>query len=311
MRHLSMIGLAAALASPDGPALAQDEAAVALAPVDGGRIEYVVSGPEDGEPLLLIHGGSLATALMRVQEQSALSGYRTIRVHARGYAGSSDLPAYPSMPEVAADMRGLLDALDVERAHVAGHSRGGAISMQLAADAPERVASLVLIDSFAPRGFGPGAPPPDAGAPPDAAGAASFAPLAAARARAQDLLAAGDREGAIGAFYGFIFGPDWRDYFDAVPGGMAQAIKDAPFDLGSEVPAWDFGPADVAEVEQAVLVLRGAESPVWPADATADFVAGFPAAEGAAVADTDHALITQKPDEVAAAIADFLARHPM
>lgn len=305
MRHFSMLGMAAALASPGGPALAQHEPVVALAPVDGGRIEYVVSGPEDGEPLLLIHGGSLATALMRVQEQPALSGYRTIRVHARGYAGSSDLPAHPSMPEAAADMRGLLDALDVERAHVAGHSLGAAISMQLAADAPERVASLVLIDAFPPSGFGPGAPPPDA------AGVAPFDPLAAAHARAQDLLAAGDREGAIGAFYGFVFGPDWHDYFNAVPGGMAQAIEDAPFDLGSEVPEWDFGPADVAQVEQPVLVLRGAESPLWPAEATADFVAGFPAAEGAAVADTDHALITQKPDEVAAAIADFLARHPM
>jgi pimeloyl-ACP methyl ester carboxylesterase len=46
----------------------------------------------------------------------------------------------------------LLDALGIQRAHVAGHSWGAAISMQLAADAPERVGSLVLLDPLPPAG---------------------------------------------------------------------------------------------------------------------------------------------------------------
>src|SRR5690606_18310321 len=67
------------------------------AAVNGGTIEYVASGPENGEPLLLIHGAILGTALARVQQSTALDGYRVIRMHRRGHVGSSD-PARSMSP---------------------------------------------------------------------------------------------------------------------------------------------------------------------------------------------------------------------
>jgi pimeloyl-ACP methyl ester carboxylesterase len=63
-----------------------------------------------------------------------------------------------SMPQYAADLRALMDALDIERAHIAGVSQGGMITWQFACDYPERVRTAVISDSTAGNGMdeGPG-----------------------------------------------------------------------------------------------------------------------------------------------------------
>src|SRR5262245_10254497 len=113
-----------------------------LAPVNGGQIEYVVTGPENGEPLLLVHGAALGTALALIQDEPALAEFRVIRMHRRGFIGSSSPVGPMSVADHAADALGLLDALGVERAHVAGHSIGGAMVLEMAAAAPERLETL-------------------------------------------------------------------------------------------------------------------------------------------------------------------------
>lgn len=289
------------------PATAQD---TMLADIDGGRVEYVVSGPEDSEPLLLLHGGMLATALALVQAEPALDGYRTIRMHARGYAGSSPLDAPLSVAERAADAAGLLDALGVERAHVAGHSAGAAVALQLAADAPERVHSLVLIDPAPPPGFFEAQAA--AGAISGANAATAFAGPQARRRAAAERVAAGDPEGAVEAFSSFVFGADWRDYYDAVPGGFGQAVADALTEFGGgEGAPWAFSAAQMQAIAEPVLVLGATESPLWTEPEAETLAAMFEAGEADVVADADHALIVQKPEEVAETVAAFIGRHPM
>jgi 3-oxoadipate enol-lactonase len=63
-----------------------------------------------------------------------------------------------SMPQYAADLRALLDALEIEQAHIVGVSQGGLIASQFAVDHPERTRSLVISDSSAGNGAdeGPG-----------------------------------------------------------------------------------------------------------------------------------------------------------
>jgi pimeloyl-ACP methyl ester carboxylesterase len=51
-----------------------------------------------------------------------------------------------SLAQQAADCRALLEYLDIERAHVVGHSSGGLIALRLALDAPQVVHSLVLLE---------------------------------------------------------------------------------------------------------------------------------------------------------------------
>jgi pimeloyl-ACP methyl ester carboxylesterase len=66
--------------------------------------------------------------------------------------GNTTVPSDAStvtMPQFAADVAGLMDALGIKRAHIAGVSMGGMISAQFACDYPERVRSLILCDTVA------------------------------------------------------------------------------------------------------------------------------------------------------------------
>ncbi|HLB23234.1 MAG TPA: alpha/beta hydrolase [Dehalococcoidia bacterium] len=64
-------------------------------------------------------------------------------------------PATVTVPQFAADLAALMDALDIERAHIGGVSMGGIISAQFACDYPERLRSLLLCDTIAGNGQGP------------------------------------------------------------------------------------------------------------------------------------------------------------
>ncbi len=63
-----------------------------------------------------------------------------------------------TMPQYAADLRALMDYLEIDKAHVVGVSQGGMIAAQFACDYPERTRSLVISDSTAGNGVdeGPG-----------------------------------------------------------------------------------------------------------------------------------------------------------
>jgi 3-oxoadipate enol-lactonase len=74
--------------------------------------------------------------------------------------GNTGMPADAStvmVPQFAADLAGLLDALGIERAHIGGVSMGGMISAQFACDYPEKVLSLSLCDTTAGNRAGPDA----------------------------------------------------------------------------------------------------------------------------------------------------------
>lgn len=108
-------------------------------------IHYYTGG--DGPPVVLIHG--LAS---RGEDWSGL--FPTLASHHRIYAidllgyGGSDRPHVDYSIALETDVvRGFLDALHIERPDVAGVSMGGWIALKLAADHPERVRKLVLIDS--------------------------------------------------------------------------------------------------------------------------------------------------------------------
>lgn len=99
----------------------------------------------EGEPPLLLLQGLGYTADMWTHVLAALSEPRaTIRFDNRG-VGRSDLPDGEwSMEDMADDAVRVLDAADVERAHVMGVSMGGVIAQELALRHPGRVVSLVL-----------------------------------------------------------------------------------------------------------------------------------------------------------------------
>ena len=97
-----------------------------------------------GEPLLLIMGWGCNAATWKPQVPGLAERFRVITFDNRG-VGRSDSPtkAY-TVREMAADTIGLLDALDIDRAHVFGISMGGMIAQELVLAHPERVDTLML-----------------------------------------------------------------------------------------------------------------------------------------------------------------------
>ena len=110
--------------------------------VDGLTINYDVQG--DGEALLLIPYLSADHACYAFQLPSYTEHFSCIALDLPG-TGESDKPPGPYSTDGYADqVAAFLDAIGVERAHVAGVSLGAAIGMHLAARHPERVRSLSL-----------------------------------------------------------------------------------------------------------------------------------------------------------------------
>jgi pimeloyl-ACP methyl ester carboxylesterase len=261
------------------------------AKVNGVELAYEVVG--SGAPMLLIHGAHIADALRPLVAEPALERFQRIRYHRRGLGGSTRrVQTGPtSVVEQAQDAAGLLDHLGADRAHVVGHSLGATIALELAAQHPTRVASLVLLE------------PMPLAASADAALAQALAPLV-------ERYEAGDAEGAVHGFLALVGDRDWREAIEqTVPGGIAQAVKDAATFFESEVPgvpSWTFGPEQATVIACPVLSVLGSRSGPLFVQGRRLLHGWFPACQDADIAGATHLLQMQAPGSVAAAIAAFL-----
>ena len=260
------------------------------AKLNGVELEYEVMG--SGPPMLFIHGAHIADALQPLVTVPALERFQRVRYHRRGLGGSTyPVDAGPTSVAVqAGDALGLLDHLGVGRARVVGHSLGGAIALELAAQHPTRVASLVLLE---PAFFT---------TPAGAAFARAVAPLT-------DRYQAGDAEGAVHGFLALVGDRNWREAIEqTVPGGIAQAVKDAATFFERELtgPTWTFGPEQAAAITCPVLSVLGSSSSPLFVEGRQLLHAWFPACRDANIVGATHLLQMQAPGPVAAAIAAFL-----
>jgi len=112
--------------------------------VQVGDIAVAVREYGEGEPLLVINGTSQSLGFWEAEAATWASSHRVITYDLRGMGGSERGTGEMSVASLAADAAALLDALEVDRAHVLGYSLGSAIAQELALAAPEKVASLVL-----------------------------------------------------------------------------------------------------------------------------------------------------------------------
>lgn len=123
-------------------------------------LDVHVDGPADGEVVLLVCGLAMHRTSWPPMLLDALhaAGYRTVAVDNRDSGCSAWSPPRATDPpgpagdaapyglrDLASDLLGVLDHLEVDRAHVVGVSMGGMIAQRLAIDAPTRVASLHLL----------------------------------------------------------------------------------------------------------------------------------------------------------------------
>jgi aminoacrylate hydrolase len=111
---------------------------------------YEAHGPADAEPLILSSGLGGSASYWAPNLAALAAQYRVIAYDHRG-TGRSDraLPETVSVDDLADDILALMDALDIDWAHVMGHAAGAVAGLALALKAPDRIESLAMINGWA------------------------------------------------------------------------------------------------------------------------------------------------------------------
>ena len=241
----------------------------------GNDLFYVRSGGE-GAVVTLIHGAGgnhlvWPAALRRLPDATVYA--LDLPGHGRSQGAGRE-----RIEDYAADLLGFLDAVQVERTVLVGHSLGGAIAQELALAAPDRVTGLVLVST-------------------------------GARLRVSAALLAGlerDFEGAVRLITQWAWGPE------ADPALVAQGLQ-VMMETGPQVLLRDFLACDrfdargrVVEIAAPTMVLTGSEDRLTPPRLGQWLADHVPGARFSLVTGAGHMLMLERPVEVAAALEAFL-----
>lgn len=109
---------------------------------------YAIEGK--GEPIIFIHGGFVSSRMWQPQIEYFKNNYQVITYDIRGHGktGSSELKSY-SVELFAADLKDLIEELQIEKAIICGLSLGGMIAQTFAVYYGDRVEKLILADAAA------------------------------------------------------------------------------------------------------------------------------------------------------------------
>jgi pimeloyl-ACP methyl ester carboxylesterase len=263
--------------------------------IDGRTVHVEQRGK--GEPLLLLHGFGESTYSWRQVVPGLSAHYRTIAIDLNGF-GYTERPKERAAYSRDGQLRlilGVLDALKIESTHVAGHSYGGSLTLALAALHPERVRSLILIDSAAVTY-------------PDEKKSA----LAKSRTLSRLGLGIALRPSAI-------LRSLRKSYFDdslatletagAYVSRLAiEGVLDAYAGLSLPTPSAR-PPIDLAKIRRPSLWIWGADDRTVKIEAGRAAAAKMPGSTFAAIKRCGHSPMEERPDEVVRVILPFLRSH--
>jgi len=125
----------------------EEASAYEFTEVDGIKVRHARRGEGGGVPVLFLHGfgGDLDNWLFNLD--AVAESAPVIALDLPGHGQSTPRLPGTSLAELAGFVARFMDAVGVARAHLVGHSMGGAIASRLALDQPQRVASLTLVNS--------------------------------------------------------------------------------------------------------------------------------------------------------------------
>jgi Predicted hydrolases or acyltransferases (alpha/beta hydrolase superfamily) len=275
--------------------------------VSNAELRYTVLG--EGEPVLCIHGTSIADSLITPLRfhPPLFDDYRMISYYRAGYNGSTLEKDTLSIEEGAVHVRELLDHLGIERAHILAFSFGGVIAFQFLLDFPERAHSAILLEPYLPRES------------PEAIQANIDA-----FNRANELYQRGEKLRAGQLYMELVCGPSFLGAVDMTNPldvwERVEAAVDTTFTV--DFPAitnWGFRPSQAdrfadRKPKMPVLAVMGMDSEAAMPGfrETQRFLMDWlPQAERAAIMNATHGMQSMNPVAVAESVHAFLQRHPM
>lgn len=275
--------------------------------VSNAELRYAVIGR--GEPVLCIHGTSIADSLITpLRFYPPLFGdYQLISYYRAGYNGSTLEKPDLSIEEGADHVRQLLDHLGIDKAHIVAFSFGGVIGFQSLLSYPERVHSAVLLEPYLPRES-------------DAAVKANID----AFNRANEIYQRGEKLAAARLYMELVCGPRFFAAVDMTNPldvwSRVEAAVDTTFTV--DFPAitnWGFRPSQADafapnKPKMPILAVMGLDSEAaMPGfcETQAFLMRWLPQAERCGIMNATHGMQSMNPLAVGEAVYTFLKRHAM
>ncbi|MDQ3547449.1 MAG: alpha/beta hydrolase [Chloroflexota bacterium] len=277
------------------------------AKVRNAELRYAVVG--EGEPVLCIHGTSIADSLITPLKfyPPLFNDYQLISYYRAGYNGSSLEASTLSIEEGAEHAKQLLDHLGIEKAHILAFSFGGVIGFQFLLSYPERVQSAVLLEPYLPREA------------PDAVQANIDAYMGA-----MELYERGDKLGAGLRYMEAVCGSSFLSAVEMTgPLDVWKRVEDSidtTFTVDfPAISSWGFtmSEADLLvsrKPEMPVLAVMGLDSEAAMPGfrETQRFLMNWlPQAERCAIPNATHGMQSMNPIAVGEAVHSFLKKHPL
>jgi 3-oxoadipate enol-lactonase len=248
-------------------------------------LHHEISGA-DGAPVLLM-GGSLGTTLEMWDGQLPLAErLRLVRHDHRGHGASPVPPAPYEIADLGRDVLALMDSLGIERASYCGSSIGGMVGIWLGANAPQRVARLVLICT-----------------------SAHMPPASAWRERAAAVLEAGSPEVVADGVVERWLTPDYAAQHAGVRADLramlAATAADGYAACCGAIERMDLR-EDLPDVTAPTLVISGSDDPATPLEHQRLIAAAIPGARHEIVGPAAHMAAVQQPEAVNRLILEHL-----
>jgi len=270
---------------------------------DGDELDVWVIG--EGTPVVFVHGAVMRDFLVPLADEITRRGdHQVIHYGRRGHGGRG-------LPAVATDIAGqvhdvlaILDALRIERAHVAGHSFGGYIAMELATRAPDRLLSALLLEPLFGQVVRSTEGQETMRAVAEVAMPAIFGQYAS-----------GDGYGAVSAFYEATSRVEnAREPVErALPKGARElAVTDLATFLQVDWPAmgaWMAAPVPLPEATTPIVWIGSTGSGAAFDESRAHLQEQLPGTTAYTIADVGHYFPLLKPAETAVAVDDWLGRQ--
>ncbi|HVG10826.1 MAG TPA: alpha/beta hydrolase [Thermoanaerobaculia bacterium] len=251
-----------------------------------------------GEPVILLHGFGASTYAWRNVMPALAAAFHVIAIDLNGFGYTQrprEFESYTREGQAGLVLR-VMDALGLDSAHLMGHSYGGGLSLFIASRHPERVRSLVLVDSSAPTY-----------ANDRRNRAASVKPLLGLYLRSVVLRPNTVRRALLHSFFDdSLVTPELvHEYYERI---RVEGVVDAYYGLTAPLRTAS-EPVELEKIRMPTLVVWGAEDLLISAEAGRRAAARMPSAEFVLMEGVGHVPMEEKPDELVRIVLPFLERQ--